>query len=113
MHMFFSVQILAPLCFCDDADGAGGKDDVGCKKILAAITKVGEEKQMERFLPVVNGIVKTDSPELQVSYIFKFIFLALRVDLWSLYFKIELIYFNLIMLMSTILSIFSVVFSLA
>lgn len=66
LNFFISCQILAPLCFCDGGDEAGGKDD-GCKKVLAAITKVGEDRQTERFLPIVNGIVKTDNPELRVS----------------------------------------------
>lgn len=59
---------MAPLCFCDEGDGGGGKDDDGCKKVLAAITKVGELRETERFLPVVDGIVKTNIPELQVRY---------------------------------------------
>lgn len=59
---------MAPLCFCDEGDGGGGKDDDGCKKVLAAITKVAEQHGTERFLPIVNGIVKTNIPELQVSW---------------------------------------------
>lgn len=35
--------------------------------MLAAVTKVGEQNRTERFLPVVNGIVKSNHPELQVG----------------------------------------------
>lgn len=58
------------MCFCDEGEETSGKDDDGCKKVLAAITKVAEQKHTERFLPIVDGIVKTNSPELQVRYHF-------------------------------------------
>lgn len=65
--MIQALKILAPICFLDESD-----DEVGVKKVLKAITEVGEEKRRERFLPMVNGITKTDNAELQ-SMCFQFI----------------------------------------
>ncbi|XP_074040398.1 diaphanous related formin 1 isoform X3 [Leptinotarsa decemlineata] len=58
--MIQALKILAPLCFLDE-----GVHDEGCSKVLKAITLVGEEEQRERFLPVVNGITKTNNADLQ------------------------------------------------
>lgn len=49
------------MCFLDE-----GRDEDGSKKVLLAITKVGEEENRERFLPIVNGITKTNNADLQV-----------------------------------------------
>ncbi|KAG5888747.1 hypothetical protein JTB14_032020 [Gonioctena quinquepunctata] len=65
--MIQALKILAPLCFLDE-----GVNDEGCSKILKAITQVGEEEHRERFLPVVNGITKTNNADLQ-SMCFQFI----------------------------------------
>ncbi|XP_018568924.1 protein diaphanous isoform X2 [Anoplophora glabripennis] len=65
--MIQALKILAPLCFLDE-----GRDEDGSKKVLLAITKVGEEENRERFLPVVNGITKTNNADLQ-SMCFQFI----------------------------------------
>nr|CAI5823971.1 unnamed protein product [Callosobruchus analis] len=65
--MIQALKILAPLCLFDE-----GADDEGSKKVLMAITKVGEEESRERFLPIVNGIAKTNNAELQ-SMCFQFI----------------------------------------
>ncbi|KAJ8921203.1 hypothetical protein NQ315_013675 [Exocentrus adspersus] len=66
--MIQALKILAPLCFLDEGDG----DENGSKKVLLAITKVGEKANRERFLTIVNGITKTDNAELQ-SMCFQFI----------------------------------------
>ncbi|KAJ8930937.1 hypothetical protein NQ314_016201, partial [Rhamnusium bicolor] len=65
--MIQALKILAPLCFLDE-----GGDEEGSKKVLMAITKVGEKENRERFLPVVNGITKTNYADLQ-SMCFQFI----------------------------------------
>lgn len=70
MTIFQCSKILAPLCFCEDSDEGKPQEDDGCKKVLAAITKVGEQRETERFLPIVDGIVKTNIPELQVNKLF-------------------------------------------
>ncbi|KAJ8978866.1 hypothetical protein NQ317_009010 [Molorchus minor] len=57
--MIQALKILAPLCFLDE-----GHED-GSRKVLLAITKVAEEEHRERFLPIVNGITKTDNADLQ------------------------------------------------
>jgi len=45
---------------------APGNEQDGASKVLLAITKVAENLNRERFLPIVNGITKSDNAELQV-----------------------------------------------
>ncbi|XP_076255842.1 diaphanous related formin 1 isoform X2 [Rhynchophorus ferrugineus] len=67
MHvMTQALKILAPVCFLSEGE------ENGAKKILLAITKVAEDNDRERFLPVVNGITKTNNADLK-SMCFQFI----------------------------------------
>ncbi|CAH1126871.1 unnamed protein product [Ceutorhynchus assimilis] len=55
-----ALKILAPMCLITSE----GEED-GANKVLLAITKVAEHEKRERFLPIVNGIVKSDNADLQ------------------------------------------------
>ncbi|CAG9862213.1 unnamed protein product [Phyllotreta striolata] len=65
--MIQALKLLAPVCVLDE-----NEEEVGVKRVLKAITEVGEEMNRERFLPVVNGITKSDNVDLQ-SMCFQFI----------------------------------------
>ncbi|XP_030763469.1 protein diaphanous [Sitophilus oryzae] len=54
-----ALKILAPVCVLSQGE------EYGVKKVLLAITKVAEDQERERFLPVVRGIIKTNNAELQ------------------------------------------------
>ncbi|KAL1500812.1 hypothetical protein ABEB36_006253 [Hypothenemus hampei] len=58
--MIQALKILAPMCLISTE----GEED-GVSKVLMAITKVAENEKKERFLPIVNGIIKSDNADLQ------------------------------------------------
>lgn len=62
--MIQALKILAALCFLEDkTSGTFGVD-----KMLAAITKVSDSRNMPRFLPIVNAITKSgNNADLQVK----------------------------------------------
>ncbi|XP_028145731.1 protein diaphanous isoform X2 [Diabrotica virgifera virgifera] len=67
--MLQALKILAPLCILN-LEKSG--EEEGVKKVLRAITEVGEIHSRERFLSVVLGITASDNAELQ-SMCFQFI----------------------------------------
>ncbi|XP_045469378.1 protein diaphanous isoform X3 [Harmonia axyridis] len=66
--MIQALRILAPLCLVPGTDGM----NTGLEKTLSAVTKVAEDKKIERFAPIVNGITKSNNADLQ-SMCFQFI----------------------------------------
>ncbi|XP_044261332.1 protein diaphanous isoform X1 [Tribolium madens] len=67
--MIQALKILAALCFLED----NSSSTLGTDKMLAAITKVADAKDMPRFMPIVNAITKSrNNADLQ-SMCFQFI----------------------------------------
>ncbi|XP_018329945.1 protein diaphanous isoform X2 [Agrilus planipennis] len=55
-----ALQLLAALCFLSNDD----LKIVGTDKVLSAITKVAEERNIERFKPLVDGITNSKNEDL-------------------------------------------------
>ncbi|KAL3270450.1 hypothetical protein HHI36_021001 [Cryptolaemus montrouzieri] len=66
--MIQALKILAPLCLVPGIEGL----NTGLENTLAAVTKVAEDRKIERFAPIVNAITKSKNAELQ-SMCFQFI----------------------------------------
>ncbi|XP_066262081.1 protein diaphanous isoform X2 [Euwallacea similis] len=60
--MIQALKILAPMCLIELPEE---DPQNGASKVLLAITKVAEKQNRERFLPIVNGIVKSNNADLQ------------------------------------------------
>ncbi|XP_056641001.1 protein diaphanous isoform X2 [Diorhabda sublineata] len=60
--MIQALKILAPICVLNEETSG---EEEGVKKVLRAITEVGEIQSRERFLPVVLGITRSDNIDLQ------------------------------------------------